>query len=524
MSALLKRSLRTTPAEVIVASFLLLSVIGAVLLSITEAEQWLQTAEPEHHIIELRSQSSLEEWTEQHTRPRFHERKGLSPVDAWFTATSALCVTGLTVTDFSRFTTEGKILVLLLIQIGGLGIFVFSSLLVIAVFRGLQENQAFTKILAANVDSESHDALAVVRYILLFTITIEGGATLIMGGYLSWFADNPPIGAYDPWWWALFHSISAFNNAGFSLMPSSLVAFAYDPVINLTITASIILGGLGYPVLLAFFIYVRSGVVVSRDTRNARQLEFVRSGVASPVQIRIAVTGTVVLLLLGTALIFLKEMGNPANDAVPPLKQLWPAWFMSVSARTAGFNTVSVGDMHAPTFFTLMILMFIGANPAGTGGGIKVPTVAVLIGYIVDWFRKPGEPVILFGRRVSRFAKSHAVRLFFFAVAFLAMGVTTILYIERQWLQTTDSTFNPTKIVFETISAFSTTGLSIGFEGSNASFSAILSDSSKVVLTFMMLFGRVGPLVVLAALPWKRRYRNHAKSPDVPESQKVQIG
>ena len=171
-----------------------------------------------------------------------------------------------------------------------------------------------------------------------------------------------------------------------------------------------------------------------------------------------------------------------------------------------------------------MQLMYIGANPAGTGGGIKIPTVAVLYGYLKDWFRKPGEPVELFDRRISRFAISHAVRLFFFSAMFIAAITFLICYIERDYLITPDPLFNFTKVLFEVFSAFGTVGLTMGYPGGVTSFSGIMAPASKLLIAVMMLVGRVGPLTLLAALPWKRTHADHPLSADYDNVEKIQIG
>lgn len=508
--------LRLNSAELALLSYLLASLLGAAALLVTERAHETRQARPAHHQVEIRSLYDGERRVERHTRVEFERRTGIGVVDAWFTATSALCVTGLVTTDFSQFTPAGQLVVLVLMQIGGLGIFVFTSILLVSVFHGVEQNLSFRSILAATVDSSRHDALAMVRYILIYTAAIEGGCALVIGGYLSWGAVDAPIGGHDPWWWAVFHAVSAFNNAGFSLMPDSLEGFVHDPVISLSLSTAIILGGIGFPVLIAFVIHSR------RLLGNGRENRF--SGVASPVQVKLAIYGTAGLLLIGTGLVYWLELENATGQGHGFWNDLLAAWFQSAAIRTAGFNSLDIGSLHAPTLCLFMILMFIGANPAGTGGGIKIPTVAVLVGYLVDWFKAPGRPVVLFGRPVSRFAVSHAIRLFFFASAFVVLMTAAINYVEREYVLTADPVFSFTKILFEVVSAFSTTGLSMGVPGGPASFSALFSDPSKILLIVTMLFGRIGPLVLLAALPWKRRYADHPPSPDVPDAEKVQIG
>jgi trk system potassium uptake protein len=168
--------------------------------------------------------------------------------------------------------------------------------------------------------------------------------------------------------------------------------------------------------------------------------------------------------------------------------------------------------------------MYIGANPAGTGGGIKIPTVAVLLAYIKDWFAAPGQAVEMFGRKISKFAVSHAVRLLVASLGAILLITFLILVIENDHLIATGTTFNFLKVLFEVVSAFATVGLTMGFAGSVTSFSAIFAPVSKFLLILIMLLGRLGPLTVLAALPAKKRHDNAPLSPDFDDTDKIQIG
>lgn len=505
-------------------SFLSVSLLGAIALMATEQEQITIDPYPTHHTVIIRAVDSGAERQEVHTTVVFKETQGLRFVDAWFTATSALCVTGLTTIDFSQFTFTGQLIALLLIQSGGLGIFVFTSIVVVSIFRGVEQNASFRTILASTIESSHHDALTMLKYIIYYSAVLEGIGIVVMGVYLDRIAEDPPLGELNPWWWALFHSLSAFNNAGFSLMANNLENFTYDPVINLTISLLIILGGLGYPVLIAFFVYVRG--FLRRQEKNRSLLDQTNSisGIASVVQVKIAIYGTLALLVLGTALIYWIEFDNTFDQHPHLFMRILPAWFHSVSTRTAGFNTVDIGAMHVPTLFLFMVLMFIGGNPAGTAGGVKIPTIVVLSAYILDWFKKPGEPVQLFGAVVSRFAVSHAIRLFFFATVFVAVVTATINYLERHYVITGDATFSFIKVLFEVVSAFGTVGLSMGFSQGSTSFSSLFCDASKYLIVITMFFGRLGPLVLLSALPWKRRVAHFPLSKDYPDAHKVQIG
>lgn len=518
-----------TTAELSVLSFVLMSLIGGTVLYATEYQREVEVRVPVHQEVRVvkvgpsdSSAMPADDRTEIHTVTVAKKQKGESFIDSVFTAVSALCVTGLTSTDFSRFSLTGQIVVLILIQMGGLGIIVFTSIFAFAVFRGISERLSFKKVLAGIVDTEHHYVRRMIKHVAIYTLLIEGIAALVMGARLAWFVDPSLYNQLNPWWWGVFHSISAFNNAGFGLLNSNLVPFLQDPVINLTVMALIILGGLGYPVLIAFH-----AAIMSRWKKitgyNDQLYKEDAALVASPVQIRVALWGTVGLITLGTALPLLVETGNPAFGG-DFWTRLLSAAFQSVSTRTAGFNTIDIGALHVSTLFLYMVLMFIGANPAGTAGGIKIPTIATLYGYIKDWFVAPGLPVMLFKHRLSKFAVSHAIRLFFFSVMFVFGATFLITIFEREWLITPDPTVNFVKVMFETFSAFGTVGLSMGFSGGVTSLSAIFSDASKWVIIVAMLVGRLGPLTLLAALPWKRRYMDAEPSPDFEDAVKLQIG
>ncbi len=485
---------------------------------------------PDHHTVVITSVSSesihspnIEPSTEVHAVIKSQNQQGETFIDALFTAVSALCVTGLTSTDFTEFTLAGQIIVLVLIQAGGLGIIVFTSLFAFAVARRLSEHVSFRTLLAQIMDTTHHDVKDMLRYVFTYTLLFEGVGALVMGSYLQWFADPSLINGINPWWWGLFHSISAFNNAGFGLLNNNLMNFTTDPVINLTIALLIILGGLGYPVLIFLYAYIRGTLLHHHDIRQ-RMLQQDIAGIASKVQVMVALYGTGLFLIVGTILPLAIEWGNGGLAEMSFFHKVLIMFFQSTSTRTAGFNTVDIGSLHIATLFLYMFLMYVGANPAGTAGGIKIPTVAALYGYIVDWFKAPNQPVILRGRRISKFALSHAIRLFFFSTVFIGVITFLISVLERDYLITPDPIFNFMKVMFEVFSAFGTVGMSMGFSGGVTSFSAILSDTSKILIIITMLFGRLGPLTILASLPWKREHLQAPPSEDHTDVESIQIG
>lgn len=511
-------------------SFLIASLLGGLLLYYTEAQRPVTVMKPDHHTVVITSVSNDsantlfgEPKTEIHAIINPVQQQGETFIDSLFTAVSALCVTGLTSTDFSQFTLAGQIIVLILIQAGGLGIIVFTSLFAFAVARRLSEHVSFRTLLAQIMDTTHHDVKDMLTYVFTYTLIFEGAGALIMGSYLQWFADPTLINGINPWWWGLFHSISAFNNAGFGLLNNNLMNFTTDPVINLTVALLIILGGLGYPVLIFIYAYIRGTFFHHQDIRQ-RMLQQDIAGIASKVQVIVAIFGTMLLLVIGTIIPLVVEWGNGALSGMSFLDKLLIMFFQSTSTRTAGFNTIDIGALHVASLFLYMFLMYVGANPAGTAGGIKIPTVAVLYGYIVDWFKAPNQPVTLRGRRISKFALSHAIRLFFFSTVFIGVITFLISVFERDFLITPDPLFNFMKVMFEVFSAFGTVGMSMGFAGGVTSFSAILSDVSKVLIIITMLFGRLGPLTILASLPWKREHLQAPPSKDHTDVESIQIG
>jgi trk system potassium uptake protein TrkH len=517
-----------SPVQLSLLSFLITSLLGGFLLWRTESMRVVPVDVPAHRQVQIyindpTNQLVEHQRNEVHTYIEKHSQQGLSFIDALFTAVSALCVTGLTVSDFSLFTIPGQIITMFLIQMGGLGIIVFTSIFAMAVSRGISEHATFQKIIGNILDTDGNQVRRMIRYVTLYTFLFEGTATLIMGTYLQ-FNPQLPLHGINPWWWALFHSVSAFNNAGFGLLKTNLMEFVTDPVINLTIASLIILGGLGYPVLIGFHTYMRSKMITSVDKNQHRLIENMKPVAASSVQIRVAIVGTLLLLTLGTLIPFIDPSSMSLLEGYSLSQKLLIAFFQSVSTRTAGFNTIDVGGLGVATILFYIALMYVGANPAGTGGGIKIPTVAVLYGYIKDWFYEPGLPVKLLNRNVSKFAVSHAIRLFFISMAFIMLVTFLICLKESQWLITPDPIFNFIKVVFETVSAFGTVGLTMGYAGGAASFAALLTPFSKALLITTMLVGRLGPLTILASLPWKKELEEHELSADFPDAEKIQIG
>ena len=394
----------------------------------------------------------------------------LSWVDALFTSTSAVCVTGLIVVDTPRdLSPAGQTIVMLLIQAGGLGYMTITTVVAAALGKRLSLRERLTLQEALNLQSGEglvQFTLGVLRLTLI--VELAGAAVLA----LWWW---PEMGAGRAAYFGLFHAVSAFNNAGFALFSDSLVGFRGDAVVNLVISTLFVCGGLGFVVLseLARF---RRGARLSLHTRFV----LVLSGA---------------LIAAGTLAIFLLERGNPATlGSVSGGEAALAAYFQSVTTRTAGFNTLNMADLHVATLFVIMVLMFIGASPGGTGGGVKTTTFGITVAAL--WATVRGdEETVLFKRRL---APALVARAFFIAlIAFLTLNVVAGLVLIVEDLPLLE-------VLFETTSAFGTVGLSMP-EAGTVSLAAQFSPVSKLLIAGMMFAGRVGPLTLAVALAQRHR-------------------
>ncbi|MFD4422384.1 TrkH family potassium uptake protein [Agromyces sp. NPDC058484] len=394
---------------------------------------------------------------------------GRSPsfVDALFTATSAVCVTGLAVLDTPTFWSPfGQVAIMLLIQLGGLGIMIFASLIGLVLARKMSVRSrlnTLTEAKAVGID----DVRGLVRGIVLISFVIEAAAFLLL--FLR-FLLGYGYAVGEAAWHAGFHAVSAFNNAGFALYSDNLIGFASDPFICLPIAAAIILGGLGFPVIMQ----------LRREFR--RPLHWTMNT-------KLVLWGTVVLLVVGTAYITLIEWNNPATlGALDPAARVLAGFFHSVQTRTAGFNAIDIGAMHDETWLGMDVLMFIGAGPAGTAGGIKVTTFAVLFFILMTELRGEGA-VNIFGKRLSRAVHRQAITVVLIAVAAVMAGTLALMFLTGLDLD---------RLLFEAVSAFGTVGLSTGI-------TADLPDAAKLVLVALMFLGRLGPLTLGSAIALRER-------------------
>jgi potassium uptake TrkH family protein len=389
------------------------------------------------------------------------------PVDALFMATSAVCVTGLTVVDTATFWSPfGQVVILALVQLGGLGIMIFASLIGLALARRLSVRSRLNTAAEANAVGFD-DVRGLVRGIVLISFSIEAAVFLLL---LPRFAFGYGYDFGAAVWHALFHAVSAFNNAGFALYTDNLIGFVNDPFICLPIAAAIILGSLGFPVILQLRREFRRPLHWSMNTK-------------------IVLWATAVLLVAGTVYITFIEWDNPNTfGRLDPASRILAGFFHSVQTRSSGFNTVDVGAMHEETWIGMDVLMFIGGGPASTAGGIKVTTFAVLFFIIVTELRGEGA-VNIFGKRLSRAVHRQAITVVLLAVGAVFVSTIALMFITG---------VNLDQVLFEVVSAFGTVGLSTGITGS-------LPPAAELILAALMFVGRLGPLTLGSAIALRDR-------------------
>ena len=402
-------------------------------------------------------------------------------VDALFTATSAVCVTGLVVVDTATYWSPfGQVAILLLFQLGGLGFMTASTFLLLTLLgrrTGLRDRML---VQASTGTPELGRTSSLVVRVAVFTAIAEGVGFLVLTGAFL-FRGLEPLTAT---WWGLFHSVSAFNNAGFDLTGGfqSMIPFAGDPIVLSTLAVLFILGALGYGIV-GDVLYRRRWTRLALETKVVLLASFALLG-----------GGTIAILLL--------EWSNAATlGQLPPAERALNAAFMSAT-RTAGFASVPTGAMLEPTLVVLAAMMFIGGASGSTAGGIKVTTFSVLLIAIVSTIR--GDPsATALGRRVPHAIVYRALAIALLAIAFV---FTIVLALHL----TTDLSFVP--LAFEAISAFGTVGLSTGITPE-------LPPAALVVLTGAMLAGRLGPLTLVLALAARAR-----PAPYRPAVETISIG
>ncbi|MEB3120135.1 MAG: TrkH family potassium uptake protein [Snowella sp.] len=391
---------------------------------------------------------------------------------ALFMSTSAVCVTGLAVVDPNTyFSFWGELILLLLVQIGGLGYMTMTTFLMLLIGRKFDLQQRFAI-------QESFDrpflqgSRNLVKSIIATTLIFE-----LTGSFFLTYKFSQEYNLSESLWLGIFHSVSAFNNAGFSLFKDNLMSYSDSIIVNFVITGLIIFGGIGYQVIIEIYLWLEH-LKAKKKTRFYFSLNF-----------KVVIRATSLLLVLGTIAFLFIESQNPNTIAEFNLKdKLMAAWFQSVTTRTAGFNTIDNGKLAVNSLLITMILMFIGASPSGTGGGIKTTTVSILANCTRSVLRGK-ESVIVFKRTIPPPLVLKAIAVVFGSVITVIIVTSLITFIEFKLT----SSVAAVAILFEVVSAFGTVGLSMGITAS-------LSGVSQLLIVAMMYIGRVGVILLIAAV------------------------
>jgi len=422
----------------------------------------------------------------------YSHRGKLSFVDSLFTATSALCVTGLIVKDTPvDFTPLGKAIILLLIQIGGLGYMAFATLFFLIFRKNISIKGSLMAKESLNLYSLSgisEFVLSIIKFTFVFELI--GFIILFLRFKLIGFPLNSALSH------SIFQSISAFCNAGFSTFSDNLAQFKNDPIIILTVSALIILGGIGFIVMWD---------IKKRIRKEIPFLSF---------HTKITLTTTLFLIITGTILFFVGEYNNTLSN-VNLLEKIEFSFFNVVTPRTAGFSILNIGRFTPFTIMLIIALMFVGASPGGTGGGIKTTTFSVIISYVFSQLKGKAN-IHIFKRRISNNNIDRAFVIFIIGLIIIGTGITFLSFTERALIAKIG--FLP--VIFEEFSAFGTVGLSMGKSiTSSTSLSTYFSNYGKLIIILTMLSGRAGPLSIMAVFVKK----GHAESFQYPDA-KLLVG
>lgn len=383
----------------------------------------------------------------------------LSWLDAFFTATSAVTVTGLIVVDTgTAFTTFGQTILMILIQIGGLGFLTFAVMSILFLGKKIRLKERILMQEALNQNSMG-GIVRLIRSLFYFAISMELIATALLS--IRWI---PEYGISKGLFISLFHAVSSFNNAGFSLFNDSLSQYVADPLINIVITLLFVSGGIGFTVIYELI-------------RKRRWRTWT-------LHTKIMLIGTFLINIFAILSFFILEMNNPHTIGAMPLnEQLWGSFFQGLTPRTAGFNSLDYGDMNNSTLMLTIFLMFIGAGSASTASGIKVTTLIIIILAVFAYLRGRNQ-VFAFRQRIETevVIRSLSIIVISFFIVFIAIFMLSV---------TEDLPMMA--VVFEAFSAFGTVGLSIGITDQ-------LSSIGKPIIMFLMFIGRVGPLTIAFSL------------------------
>jgi trk system potassium uptake protein TrkH len=406
--------------------------------------------------------------------PSSAAKKSLTPVDALFTAASSVCVTGLTAINIgSDLSFSGQVITLLLFQIGGLGIITFSLLLFGLMGRSLSF-RGRELLQSTFLHTPRRDFFRILRFVVVGTFAIEGAGALLL--FIRFLFDFPPGKAVFQ---AVYHAVSAFNNCGYSLFSNNLMSYRDDWAVNMVIVTLIVLGGLGFIVLYELFYRWRG---------KTKRLSL---------HAKVVLITTAALIAGGALLFYFFEAGNILKDTGIPGRFL-ASLFQSVTPRTCGFNTVDIASLTNSTLLLLMILMFIGASPGSTGGGIKTSSFALLMLMIFNRMRGRDD-VTIFNRTVPAEILSRTIAIVMAsAISVLVIASVLLLAAGAPEAHALASRHLFVEYVFETLSAFGTVGLSMNITPS-------LNDVQKLAITLLMFIGRVGPITL--AFAWSRSRR-----------------
>jgi trk system potassium uptake protein len=393
-----------------------------------------------------------------------HDR-GVGVAGSVFTATSAVTVTGLTIVDASNWTVFGQVVLVGLVQLGGFGIMTLGAVFVLLASQRMGLRQRMLARTEIGSDWVG-DVRVLVRTIALVTITIEGLVAVVLTVRLWRSGVEEPLGALGS---GIFHAVMAFNNAGMSVYDDNLSGFAADPTVLLVVSLAIVLGGLGFPVILE----------LGKERRPKRWT----------LHTKITLAATALLLVAGPLLVIAFEWTNDGTlGALPVWEKLLNGVFQGVSPRTAGFNSIDIGAMREATTLVTIALMFIGAGAASTGGGIRVTTFAV-VGWVAWNEVRGNRETTLFRRRIPTVTVGQALVVIVLSIGLIFASTLAVLMLEP---------VSALDAAFESVSAFGTVGLSRGITGD-------VGVVSRFLLSVVMLAGRVGPSTLAAAVISRER-------------------
>ena len=403
--------------------------------------------------------------------PVAHEQS-LSWIDAFFIATSASTVTGLaTVDPGTTFTIFGEVVILFLIQIGGLGVMSFASLVVIMMGRKISVKQRVLMQEALNQPSIG-GVIRLVRNLFVFSISIQLLAVFFLS--LRWV---PELGAAKGIYYSVFHAISAYNNAGFALWSDGLMGYVGDPLVNIVISFLFITGGIGFTVLVDLW--------VSRKWKNLS------------LHSKVMIYATFIINVLAILLVFLFEFNNPKTlGMLSGTEKFWASYFQGVSPRTAGFNSIDMTAINPDTSLLMILLMFVGAGSTSTGGGVKLTTFVVIL-FTVAAFLKGKEDTVVMKRTIRNAVVYRALAITTISILFIFAALFVLTYVQK------DVSFMV--ILFEVVSAFGTVGLTMGLTFD-------LTMIGKIVICAVMIFGKLGPLTLAFSLA--KQTRDNIRYPD----------